>query len=234
MINRLSRILAALAGSGSHDPLVARVCLATVEILGVDGAGLSILGDRDAVVCSSSASAERGEELQLTLGVGPCHEAFSTQLLVEEPDLANKGSYRWPGFAEELLDSGVGSVASFPLTVGTATIGALTIYHSATSTLSEAQVADGYVLAQVATYLILAAQASSTDEGLIQEMEEGFARFAPIHQATGMIMVQLGVGPVEAFVRLRSHAFAVNYPLLQAADDVIDRVLVFSPDEWEG
>jgi hypothetical protein len=50
---------------------------------------------------------------------------------------------------------------------------------------------------------------------------------AGVHQATGMISVQLGVSLEEAFVRLRAHAFASNAALGDVAAAVVDRRLRF-------
>jgi hypothetical protein len=48
---------------------------------------------------------------------------------------------------------------------------------------------------------------------------------AEVHQATGMVLVQLGISSQDAFVRLRAHAFATRRPLADVA-----RRLVFTPD----
>ena len=53
---------------------------------------------------------------------------------------------------------------------------------------------------------------------------------AEVHQATGMILAQLGVEAQDAFVRLRAHAFAARRPLAEVARDVVARRLVFTPD----
>jgi hypothetical protein len=53
---------------------------------------------------------------------------------------------------------------------------------------------------------------------------------AEVHQATGMILAQLGVPAQDAFVRLRAHAFATCRPLGEVARDVVTRRLVFTPD----
>ncbi|MGB0094384.1 MAG: ANTAR domain-containing protein [Solirubrobacteraceae bacterium] len=51
------------------------------------------------------------------------------------------------------------------------------------------------------------------------------AGWAEVHQATGMISVQLGVSMDEAFVRLRAHAFAAGRSLKAVAGDVVARRL---------
>jgi AmiR/NasT family two-component response regulator len=48
-----------------------------------------------------------------------------------------------------------------------------------------------------------------------------------IHQATGMISVQLGVGLEEAFSRLRARALAQGRTLSELAGEVIARRLRF-------
>jgi hypothetical protein len=53
---------------------------------------------------------------------------------------------------------------------------------------------------------------------------------AEVHQATGMILAQLGVSAQDAFVRLRAHAFATRRPLVEVARDVVARRLVFTQD----
>ena len=48
---------------------------------------------------------------------------------------------------------------------------------------------------------------------------------AEVHQASGMVSVQLGVGVGEALVRLRAHAYAAEQPLREVAADVVGRRL---------
>jgi AmiR/NasT family two-component response regulator len=51
-----------------------------------------------------------------------------------------------------------------------------------------------------------------------------------VHQATGMVMVQLSVDAADAFLALRAHAFATDRSLLDVAIDVVERRLRFSPE----
>jgi hypothetical protein len=52
-----------------------------------------------------------------------------------------------------------------------------------------------------------------------------------IHQATGMVQVQLGVSTEEALVRLRARAFALGRPLVEVATDVVERRLRFTAED---
>ena len=42
-----------------------------------------------------------------------------------------------------------------------------------------------------------------------------------IHQAQGMVMVDLGVGLAEAMVRMRAHAFARGVSLVELAREIV-------------
>jgi len=51
-----------------------------------------------------------------------------------------------------------------------------------------------------------------------------------VHQATGMVLVQLAVPVEDAFARLRAYAFAQRRPLNDVARDVVARRLVFTDE----
>ncbi len=50
---------------------------------------------------------------------------------------------------------------------------------------------------------------------------------AVVHQAAGMVSIQLDISVGEALVRLRAHAFATDRPLTEVAREVIARTLRF-------
>ena len=55
-----------------------------------------------------------------------------------------------------------------------------------------------------------------------------------VHQATGMILVQLGVSAAVALVRLRAYAYAHDRPLRDVAADVVARRLRFDDHAGSG
>ena len=115
----------------------------------------------------------------------------------------------------------------FPVTVGAVRLGALNLYRDRPGALSADQHADALVVAGVAARSILGMQAGAEPGAIGAELEVGTNfRFA-VHQAAGMIAVQLGVGVDEALVRLRAHAFSHDRNLIDVAHDVIDRRLRF-------
>jgi hypothetical protein len=54
-----------------------------------------------------------------------------------------------------------------------------------------------------------------------------------VHQAAGMVAVQLGVPVADALVHLRARAFSSDRPVADVADDVINRRLRFSPPDGD-
>lgn len=208
------------------------VCRTAAVAIGVDGAGLTLLtSEHRGPVCAHGAFAALGEDLQLSLGEGPSVDAFEAGELIEVTDLASHDDGRWPLFSAEMADAGGGSLASFPLRIGGARFGALTLYRSAYGELSSDQVADSYVIAQLAAHLIVAKQARIGGDQVISDIESGFARMEPIHQATGMIMAQLSVGAEEALARLRGAAYAAQRSARDMAMDVVAGKVVLPRDE---
>jgi hypothetical protein len=57
----------------------------------------------------------------------------------------------------------------------------------------------------------------------------GWLEPSEVHQAAGMVMVQLSVGPADAIARLRGYAALTDRPLTEVARAVLDRSLHFEP-----
>jgi len=207
--------------------MVDRICGAAVALLSLSGAGLSLMADGElrGTAGVSEPGIEAMQELQLTLGEGPCVDAWRDLEPVLEADLADPAQTRWPAFAEAGVLAGVRAVFAFPLQLGAASLGVLALYRDHPAPLSDEELALGLVLADVATQTILGLQAGAPAEELHALLADEPAHWAEIHQATGMLSAQLEVSLDEAFVRLRSFAFANDQPLREVAEDVVARRL---------
>jgi AmiR/NasT family two-component response regulator len=53
---------------------------------------------------------------------------------------------------------------------------------------------------------------------------------AEVHQATGVVAEQLGIGMTESLARLRAYAYAQGKPLIEIAREVVTRRLRLSTD----
>ncbi|MCU1375493.1 MAG: hypothetical protein JWO68_2779 [Actinomycetia bacterium] len=191
-------------------------------------------GRNSGPVCSSSHRAGVLEDLQFSLGEGPCQDAFATGEPVGEPDLAHAVVARWPSFTPPALATGTRGVFAFPLLAGTSRIGVLTLYQDTAGRLSDEQAADSLVVADVVAQRMLTTQSRSEPDVLAEELIDAGAHRAEVHQASGMVAVQLRVGVAEALVRLRAHAYATGRPVADVAADIVARRLSLGDDRTSG
>ena len=195
--------------------------------MGVNGAGVMLMsGDipRGSLGTTNEVS-HLIEELQYTLGEGPCVDAYRQDRVVAEPDLAGPLARRWPAFTPPAVRAGVRAVFGFPLRVGTVRLGALNFYRDRPGPLSDGQHADALVVADVAARWVLEAQAGAPPDALAGELEAGADFHFAVHNAAGMVAVQEEISVTEALIRLRAYAFGNDRLLADVADDVVARRL---------
>lgn len=176
-------------------------------------------------LCASNEVSQLIEELQYTLGEGPCVDAYQQDRVVAEPDLADPVTRRWIAFAPPALEAGVRAVFGFPLRVGTVRLGAIDLYRDRSGPLSDDQHADALVMADVTARWVLEAQAGAPPGAVARELEVGSDFHFAVHNAAGMVSVQAGISVTEALIRLRAFAFSHDRLLADVAEDVIDRRL---------
>ena len=205
----------------------ARLCGACAGIVGVNGAGVMLMsGDIPrGSLCTTDDVSQLIEELQYTLGEGPCVDAYQQDQVVAEPDLADPVTRRWPAFTPPALQAGVRAVFGFPLRAGTVRLGALNLYRDLPGPLTGDQHADALVVADVAARWVLEAQAGAPVDMVAEELEVSADFHFAVHNAAGIVSVQEGISVTEALIRLRAFAFSSDRPLADVAQDVISRRL---------
>jgi GAF domain-containing protein len=224
-----------LSAADGASSATTRLCEASAEITGMTGAGIMLMaGDRPhGSICTTDTVSALIEELQYTLGEGPCVDAHREQRPVAEPDLAHPAVSRWGSFAPSAVASGARAVFGFPVSVGDVRVGALNLYRDRPGPLTDDQQADAAVIASVAARAIMAMQADAAPGGLGAALEVGTNFQFVVHQAAGMVAVQLGVDVAEATVRLRAHAFGAGRLVADVARDVVARRVRFDPADGE-
>ena len=193
----------------------------------MNGAGVMLIsGDIPrGSLCTTDEVSQLIEELQYTLGEGPCVDAYQQDIVVAEPDLADPVTRRWPAFTPPALQAGVRAVFGFPLRVGTVHLGALNLYRDLPGPLTGDQHADALVVADVAARWVLEAQAGAPVDMVAEELEVSADFHFAVHNAAGIVSVQEGISVTEALIRLRAFAFSSDRPLAEVAQDVIARRL---------
>ena len=105
----------------------------------------------------------------------------------------------------------------------------LDLYRRDPGPLSSAQVRDAISASDAAALMLLGLRTDPDPEG-DEVWDRSWSKRAEIHQATGMVIAQLGINPTDAFARLRAHAFTEGVSLGDVARDVVARRLHFSKD----
>ena len=224
------RVAVAFARAVAKTP-PAGLCSACVDLLVVSGAGITVMGPAQAgLLCVSSQRMAALEDLQFTMGVGPCQDAFQSGMPVHAPRLDLPVVARWPAFVDMARDIGIGAVFAYPLAVNGAKIGVMTLYQDREGDLTIGQHADSLAVAEVLTETVLSLQDAAPVGLLAESLEEAVAYRAEIHQASGMVAIQLKVPVAEAMVRMRAHAFAEGRVVGEVAADIVARRLRLADD----
>lgn len=233
--NRVARAWAAIRRHARDDGTTASVrhaCAACAEAVSAQGAGLSlarVTGSGEPICATGQVGAEL-EELQFTLGEGPAVDASAGSAVVASDLSSVDSGRRWPMFVRAALHRGINAVTSVPMRAGAIQTGVLTVYRTSPGRLSDDEMADLLVYADAAMLLVLGSTDGIADERSVLTGNGFEERRAEVHQAAGMISVQLGVGVEEALVRLRAHAYAEERGLAEVARDVVARRLRFTVD----
>jgi hypothetical protein len=204
------------------------------------GVGLALIDEAGmgGIVAATGGAAEHMEDLQFVLGEGPCVEASQSGQPVLCSDLAVDGAARWPAFAPGAEAAGVAAAFTFPLRVGVIALGVLDLYRDSSGPLSGAQPREAVAFADAAVAVLLHLQerdggdtsgGNLTPKASAQPKEASLLdlvdRRAVVHQAVGMLSVQLGVDLSEALLRLRAYAWSRERPISDVAADVVARRL---------
>ncbi|MGH3547911.1 MAG: GAF domain-containing protein [Pseudonocardiaceae bacterium] len=231
-LGTVARALLAIARDVASDhELAEQICRACVLGLDVDGAAISLLTASTSreTMCTTDATAKLLEDLQFSLGEGACMDAAVSGRPVLVPDLYHSTeASRWPIFAAAVMEqSEVGALFAMPLQWGTINLGVLDLYRKAPGSLSGAQLRDAISAANMAALMFLGVR---TDPGGAAWLDHSLHGHAEIHQATGMVLVQLGISATDALARMRAYAFVEQRLLSDVAHDVVSRRLCFTPD----
>ena len=211
-------------GDGRTDNLVG-LCARTLPVSGV---GLALMTDEGpaGTVAASDGGALTLEELQFTLGQGPCVDASRTGRPVLVSDLGGTPPPTWPRFGAGADAAGIRAVFALPLQVGGIRLGVLDLYRDTAGELSPDELADALLFADAATHLLLDLQAQDAARGTppphaLPVLDDR----AEVHQATGVVSVRAGVTMAQALALLRARAYAEERPIGDLASDVLDGVV---------
>lgn len=222
-----SRLLLAV-GSGVVDADLepAALARAAAHVLRVDGAGLStMVSVLRHPLAATDDEARLAEELQTTLGDGPClHAADARAAVVSDLDDLEA---RWPQYAEELTGrTRYRSVAAVPLRApGPGVFAALDLYSESprlTDTLDSADVA---VVGRITGALLATTMEQIEDVSSLHGGPDWYrsasGRRQDVWVAIGMVMAKQRERTANALSLLRAHAYSNSRSLDDVAADLV-------------
>lgn len=229
------------ASAGAHsDPLYAgigEICDIAMLRARADGAALAVLarsaGSRE-LIYATDTLAEQLDELQYTLGEGPCFDAYLDDRVQSHPELSSIAqTSQWPTFAAGATQLGVHALFAFPIPDGQQPMGVLELYRYSAGILDAAErTAVVTCTAKIAQRLLSNWEDQVVRVGGVEQALDAAAlsdanpfTHRQIHVAGGMIAIQLDINPDEGVDRLRAYSYANGRRISSVAADIIGRRL---------
>jgi hypothetical protein len=214
-----------------------RLCRACVSLLDVDAAAISLVfdGANTGTLGTSGPLARMYDELQFTLGEGPCLETVAMRAPVLVVDLADPNDARWPLYGPAMLAHQIRGVHAMPVLVAGEYVGALDLFRANPGPLRTEQMAGAVAAAELASIPVIDFMDADLHAAFSDPSSDAWAELnvlsrAEVSQATGMVMAQLDIDASEALVRLRAHAYATERSAVDVARDILDRRLQLEDD----
>ncbi|MGA9871340.1 MAG: GAF and ANTAR domain-containing protein [Rhodococcus sp. (in: high G+C Gram-positive bacteria)] len=217
------------------EPYLAATTALTRTVVGaarVDGAAVSIITDKAGardLLYSTDSVATRIDELQFTIGEGPCLDAFRANEPRTVLDLADTAATaKWPTFASEVVEElNVHTLLACPITVHGAALGVLELYRTEPAPFSTSQFDAARAIATALGPVLLTDLETNAgnDRAAGYPEPEGRYHFArgDVHAAIGMLAVRLDVPVDDAAAILRAHAYTQARSIASIANDIVHR-----------
>lgn len=196
---------------------------AIASAIGRESAGVTLIGrdGAESFVAASDQIARIAHDVEFVTGEGPAHDVVATRntVHVEGDDLL----MRWPRYGAIAVENGVRSVISHPLRQEPGgCIGALSVFD-ATPVIAPGIAAALVRVADALTHTVLNVPGTVADDEIPAVAMFDEADFlAIVHQAAGVVSVQLSCKTADAVALLRARAFSDGLPLERLARRVIN------------
>ncbi len=193
-----------------------------VELLGAREAGVVLADERRLLrsVASSHESAHLLDLFELQNEEGPCLDCYRTGEPILNHSLAPPDN-RWPNFAMEARRLGFATVHALPMRLRGEVIGAVNIFASNPTVLTQSEVEVGQALADVATVGLLQERGLREARLLNEQLQGALNSRIAIEQAKGMLAERRGIELNAAFDALRAYARNTNQKLSAVAQSLL-------------
>lgn len=224
---------------GSLFTRVGIVCDTVSRLSGVDGASAAVFAPSQSreLVYATDAVAQQIDDLQFTLGEGPCLDAYRSSSPQLCPRLdTGPAMDRWPGFCIDAAAMGAQAVFAYPVLGPECALGVLELYRRTPGELSPSEQESAVLCAAAIGQTLLSNwdmhlamaidTAAAIEAGSAMTVPNGntFSRVA-VYIAAGMVAVQLGVTADEGLDRLRAYSYSNRVSVNSVAADIVARRL---------
>ena len=223
LLTRLA--LGLVEGADRGVPLPSRLGASAARVLDCEGAAITMAYTRPerVTVCTTDDTALILEEAQDVTGQGPGPDAFTTGSYrrFDLLDVVDRHP-RWPLLQFDSVPALAPIVLhALPLGFPGRVLGVLTLYQRGVD--RQIDLAAAEIVARAVAAALLA------DGPAELPAEQGpWAERAQVHQATGMVVAQLGIAETDALALIRAHAYSHDQSVSRSANAVVTRRLTFS------
>ncbi|MFC9678554.1 GAF and ANTAR domain-containing protein [Streptomyces sp. NPDC056948] len=192
---------------------------ATRLVAGCDASGILLLhGNRVETLAPTSDLVVKSDQLQERLAEGPCFDAArrgTSERVFRIPDF-NDEQPRWPAYAKQARELGVGSMMGFLLYTEDEELGALDLYSYRSGSFTDDSETAGWLLASHAAIAFASARSHA-------QLEQAVATRHLIGEAMGILMGSHRLNEKEAFDVLRRFSQERNIKLREVARRVCEQ-----------
>jgi hypothetical protein len=202
------------------------LAIRSVELLDVDAAGIMLADQRGGlrVRASSDEEARLLELYELQNDEGPCLDCYRSGRPVTRDGPAEMRT-SWPAFTERLHGLGFHSAQALPMRLRTETVGALNLFRLEPGRLSEADLAIGQAMADVATVGLVQERVIAASELLATQLQTALTSRVQLEQAKGVLAERAGLAMDQAFQLMRDYARSRGRRLSDVAAQIIEGLL---------
>lgn len=213
---RFAEVSSDLLSRSAEEPTFQTVAQRAVEVVpGCDAASITLLRRRGraTTVASTDPACEGLDEIQYTLGEGPCLDAAFERGTVVVHDV--RTDERWPQWAAAADERGLGSAVAVRLHTATETLGALNLF-SRTRGGFDAEAVD------IAAIFAVHATEAMSKARLVSGLQAAMESRHLIGIAQGILAVRYDISYEAAFEVLHRYSNDTNTKLREVAARVVE------------
>jgi hypothetical protein len=229
-VSALADVTAALVDSYDVVSTLTDLTRACAEVLDAGAAGILVLGPLGSqagstgqaleLLAASSHAAAELEAFQGQVREGPCLDAIAGNADVSART-TDELTDRWPRMGAAVAASGFCAVHAVPLRWRGSAFGALNVFLPTERELDAGDATAARAFADVATLAIVHARATHDGGRIVREIQDALEGRIVVEQAKGVVAVQEGVHPGDAFHLLVERATRDRMSLTQVAAQVV-------------